>query len=241
MTVVRRTGGFILRTKPTREQKKRLSPHPQDLSRYDQFLRQPNTGIFRLMPDLGCTENVNVLRVDPVCLDFIPESSYYSFREREHTIEMLADIRLRNGFFITDGVLAQGILVQLGEIELEKVTIASEGLKYISGFSPEQASPDAQKQYIQMMYGVMAGGYVYKKAVPTLENATYALRVVAYKGSIFRSFRGFRFDVLDGDKRADLTIAFRVVRKDPDGAVTLLWKELERREAPRIRFVKKKK
>jgi hypothetical protein len=64
-----------------------------------------------------------------------------------------------------------------------------------------------------MMRGVRVGDYEYKKALPIIENATYALRVVAYKGSIFRSFRGYRFDVLFGDKRIDLTIAFRIIRK----------------------------
>jgi hypothetical protein len=110
----------------------------------------------------------------------------------------------------------------------------------MANFSPHPQGPEAQKQFLQMMRGVKVGNYEYKKAVPMIENATYALRVVAYKGNIFRSFRGFRFDVLDGDKRVDLTIVFRVVRKDADGSATLVWKELERRDAPRIRFMKRK-
>jgi hypothetical protein len=241
MTVIQRTGSFILRTKPTKEQKKRLQPNPLDLQRYEDFLEQPRTGIFRLMPDAGCTENVNVIRVDAVCLNYVPESSYYSFREKEHTIEMLADIRLRNGFLISDGILSQGILVQLGEVELEKVALESEGMAFLSAFSPSSLSLEAQKQYFQMMRGVKVGKYEYKKAVPMIENATYALRVIAYKGNVFRSFRGYRFDILDGDKRIDLTLAFRVIRKDADGSITLLWKEIERKDSPRLEFPKKNK
>jgi hypothetical protein len=241
LTGLQRAGNFILRTKRTREQKKRLQPNAQDLSKYARFLEQPRTGIFRLMPDLGCTENINVIRADAVCLNFIPESSYYSFREKEHTIEMLADIRLRNGFLISDGILSQGILVHLGEIELETVAARSEGLEFLSNYVPNAQGNEAQKQFIQMIRGVKVGDYEYKKALPMIENATYALRVVAYKGSIFRSFRGYRFDVLFGDKRIDLTIAFRVIRKESDGGVTLLWKEIERREAPRLVFPKRGK
>jgi len=240
MTVVRRAGSFILRTKPNNEQKKRLSPNPQDLTKYEQFLRRPKTGIFRLMPDIGCTENINVIKADAVCLNFIPESSYYSFREKEHTIEMLADIRLRNGFLISDGILSQGILVELGEVALEKIVPESEGLEFISNFSPNPQGLEAQKQYVEVMRGVKVGDYEYKKAVPMIENMSYALRVIAYRGNIFRSFRGYRFDVLDGDKRVDLTIAFRVVRKDDDGSATLVCKELDRRDAPQIKFAKKK-
>ncbi len=235
-----RGGSFLLRTKQTKEQKKRLQPAAQDLEKYADFLEQPRTGIFRLMPDIGCAENINVIRADAACLNFIPESSYYSFREKEHTIEMLADIRLRNGFLISDGVLAQGLLVNLGEIGLEKILPQSAGVDYLSNFAPHAQGAEAQKQFLQTMRGIKVGDYEYKKALPVVENATYALRVVAYKGSVFRSFRGYRFDVLFGDKRIDLTIAFRVIRKDADGSATLLWKEIDRREAPRLELPKRK-
>lgn len=241
MTIMRRTGNFIIRTKPTKEQKKRLVPNPQDLRKYEQFLEQPRTGIFRLMPDLGCAENINILKADAVCLSFVPESSYYSFREKEHTIEILADIRLKNGFLISDGILSQSLLVNLGEVSLEDLAPTNEGLKFLSGFSPDSQGIEAQKQFIQLMRGVKVGKYEYKKALPMIENATYALRVVAYKGNVFRSFRGYRFDILDGDKRIDLTIAFRVIRKEQDGAVTLLWKEIERKDSPRLILPKRKK
>jgi hypothetical protein len=241
MTVIQRSGSFILRTKPTREQKKRLLPDPRDLRKYERFLELPKTGIFRLMPDIGCTENINVIKADEICLNFVPESSYYSFREKEHTIELLADIRLRNGFLISDGILSQGILVHLGGVELEKIAPQSEGLEFLSSFSPNPLGIEAQKQYLQMMRGVKVGNYEYKKALPMIENATYALRVIAYKGNVFRVFRGFRFDLLDGDKRLDLTLAFRVIRKEQDGGITLLWKEIERKESPRIIFPKRKK
>ncbi len=241
LTAIRRTGSFILRTKRTKEQKKRLLPNAQDLRKYEQFLQQPKTGIFRLMSDIGCTENVNIIKADEICLNFIPESSYYSFREKEYTIEMLADLRLKNGYLISDGILSQGILVNLGELDLEKVFGENDGLKFLSSFSPDPQSTAAQKQYIQLIQGVKVGNYEYKKVLPIIENATYALRVIAYRGNVFRIFRGFRFDLLDGDKRIDLTLAFRVIRKEKDGSVTLLWKEIERKDAPRIRFPKRRK
>jgi hypothetical protein len=37
-----------------------------------------------------------------------------------------------------------------------------------------------------------------------------------------------------------LILAFRVIRKEPDGSATLLWKEIARREAPRLEFPKRK-
>jgi hypothetical protein len=240
LTVIRRPASLILRTKPNREQRKRLEPHAQDVSRYAEFLRRPRTGIVRLMPDLGCTENVYIIKADDDCLNYIPESSYYSFREKEHTVEMLADVRFRNGFLVSDGFLAQGILVHLGEVDLEQLAPTSEGVDFLSNYAPHPIGLDAQKQYVELMRGVKVGKYLYKKAHPALENATYALRVVAYKGNVYSSFRGWRFDVLGGDNRMDLTLAFRVVRRDADGGITLLWREIERRESPRIVFPKRK-
>lgn len=241
ITSMQRAGNFFLRTRPNKEQRRRLQPAAQDLQKYAAFLQKPKTGIFRLMPDLGCTENLNIIRADAVCLEYIPESSYYSFREKEHTIEMLADIRLRNGFLISDGILSQSILVHLGDVELDRVAPPTEGLDYLRNFAPQPQGFEAQKQYLQMLRGVKVGKFEYKKALPLIENGTYALRVIAFRGSIFRSFRGFRFDVLEGDRRVDMTIAFRVVRKEEDGAATLLWREIERRDAPRIIFQKRAK
>ncbi|MEP6903577.1 MAG: hypothetical protein ABJA66_17775 [Actinomycetota bacterium] len=47
--------------------------------------------------------------------------------------------------------------------------------------------------------------------------------------------------MLDGDNRIDLTLAFRVIRKEPDGGITLLWKEIERQKSPPIKFPKREK
>ena len=48
-----------------------------------------------------------------------------------------------------------------------------------------------------------------------------------------------RFALLLLDRRFDATYIFRVVRQDPDGAVTILWKRLAKEKAPKIRFEKK--
>ena len=237
------TGGrnyFPFRNKHTKEQKKQLSPGIEDLTRYAQFLEQPNTGIFRLLPDLNCDENPLVIKADEECLSAIPESSFYSFREKEYTPEILSDIRLENNHLITSGILAQGILVSLGDVSLENVSLKSEGMAFLNAYSPPTSATEAQKQFLEIAKGVSSGKYSYRKAFPVREDTTFALRVIAYRGSIFRTFRGYRYDLLEGDKRIDLTLAFRVIRKGTDGGVTLLWKELQHRKSPRIEFPKRK-
>jgi hypothetical protein len=231
---------FPIRRKATKEQKKQLQPRAEDLAAYAQILRQPKTGIFRLMPDLECEKNTLVIKADETCLKAIPGSSFYSFREREHTQEVLADIRLKNNYLISDGILSQGIMVNLGDVALENVTTESEGLKFLNDYVPQVFKNEAQKQFMQMVKGVKSGRYEYTKIVPAVENRTYGLRVIAYKGIVIRAYRGFRFDLLAGDKRTDITLAFRVVRKDKDDGLTLVWKELSRRESPKIKLEKRK-
>lgn len=231
---------FPFRKKASKEQKRKLQPRAEDAARYAQILTQPGTGIFRLLPDSGCEANTLVIKADEDCLNRIPESSFYSFRENEHEQEVLSDIRLKNNHLISDGVLSQAILVNLGDIGLESVTTTTGGLRFLNEYAPQTGNREVHKQFLQMAKGIESGGYVYRKMAPAIENSTYALRVIAYKGNIFKTFHGFHFDLLAGDKRIDLTLAFRVIRKDPDGGVTIVWRELSRRESPRIKFEKRK-
>ena len=232
--------GFPHRKKQSKEQKQRLLPNNEDLVKHAQFLEQPDAGIFRLLPDLNCDENPLVIRADEQCLRAIPDSSFYSFREREYTRELLSDIRLENNHLITNGIMAQGILVSLGDVSLENVSLKSEGLAFLNAYLPHSSATEAQKQFLEIAKGVSAGNYTYRKAFPVKVNTTFAMRIIAYRGSIYRTFRGYRYDLLEGDKRIDLTLAFRIIRKSADGGITLLWKELERKKSPRIEFGKKK-
>lgn len=225
----------------SKEQRRRLAPDEFLLSKHASFLKQSRTGLIKLFPDLGCEENANVLRVDSNCLNWIPNSAFYSFREKQHTSEILSDLIYKNGFLVTDGILSQGILAAVGDVPLENISLSSEGMKFLLEYKPESLSQDAFKQFVQISKGVRDGKFEYRKAIPAVENMTYLIRVIAYKGSFYRVYRGLNFDVLYGDKRVDLTLAFRVLRKEEDGSIALLWKELARKDAPRVVFPKKEK
>jgi hypothetical protein len=231
---------FPFKAKRTKDQDKKLRPSPEDIAKYAEFLKKPRTGIFRLMNDVGCDSNVYVIKVDDNCKNAIPGSSFYSFREKEYTSAYLADIRFKDNLLITDGVLSQNILVRLGDIPLENLSMESQGMKYLVDFVPETLNTAATRQYIEIVRGVRTGKYEYRKVLPASENMTYGLRVIAYRGSFYRSFRGWIFDLISGDDRFDLILGFRVVRKESDGSVTLLWKELERKKSPKLKYDKNK-
>jgi len=232
---------FPFKNKRTKDQEKQLLPNSEDLAKYAEFLKHSGTGIFRLMNDAGCESNVYVIRVDENCKNSIPDGSFYSFREKEYTTAYLSDLRFKDGIFVSDGILSQNILVRLGDLSLDELSLQSAGIKYLADFVPETVSSEATRQFVQIVKGVRADRYEYRKALPAQENMTYAIRIIAYRGSIYRNFRGWIYNLLDGDKRIDMILAFRVIRRDGDGSVTLLWKELDRKKAPRLEADKKKK
>jgi hypothetical protein len=232
---------FPFKAKRTKDQEKKLRPSAEDLARFSDFLKQPRTGIFRLVNDIDCESNMFVIRVDDACKNTIPGGSFYSFREKGYTTSYLADLRLKQGIFVSDGVLSQNILVKLGDVALEGLSAESAGLKYLNEFEPETRSTEATRQFIQIVRGVWRGNYEYRKALPSAENTTYGLRLIAYRGSIYRSFRGWVYNLLDGDDRVDLIVALRVVQKDPDGSVTILWRELSRKKSPKLEYERKRK
>lgn len=225
----------FLKQKQSKEQKKQLLPKTEDLNRFAAFLQQPKTGIIRLTEDIGCEPSRYVIRADEDCLKTIPGGSFYSFREREYSSSALADIRLKDGLLISDGYFSQNMLVKLGDVPLESVSLTSSGMDFLTDFVPETNTKDATRQYIKLVRGIKVGKYEYIKAFPAAENRTYAMRLIAYKANVESVYRGYIYNPLSGDERSDMIIAFRIIRKDKEG-ISLIWKELQRGKAPKLKL-----
>lgn len=231
----------LTKAKLNREQKILLAPDSNDLAAYAAFLKQPNTGLIKLFPDAGCEENAGIVRADEECLKWIPNSGFYSFRRKKYVGESLADIRYKNDFLISDGLRSQGIMTALGDVPLENVSLADKQLRFLVEYEPNPESHQADAQTKKITNGVKAGNYVYRSSWKMSENTTYALRVIAYRGAFYFPFQGQKFDLLDGDTRKDVIVAFRVIHQNADGSITLLWKELRRQDSPKLIFPKKTK
>ncbi len=238
----------------TKEEKARirkiLTPNAEDLIKYKDFLQMSNTGIFRLFPDFDC-ESEGVIRVDGNCANLVPGSWNYSFRQKDYSDSDFLDVRLKDGNLIGEGFLSQEILVRLGDVPLENVSPASGGIKFLMGFTPETESEKVKRQFAQIANGIETDGYKYAKRVKAEENTTYAMRIVAYrnedktinrlsgKNATADDFKFINSNHID--KRIDLTVAFRIVRRDENGGITILWKEINRRDTPKIVFAKNEK
>lgn len=227
--------------KTSKEELENIKPNPADKEKYADFLKQPDTGLIRLIPDLGCANSTKVLVVTPECLKYtMPGAgSSYSFRVNDYRIERLADVTFFNNSFQAAGTLVHGILTKIENVSLEEISLQTKGLKYLIDFKPVTDFEEAKKIDRELSKGIVKDGFVYRRALNALENTTYVLRSVAYQGLIPRAVEGITYNELDFDKRTDVIVAFRIVNINADKSVTILWKQLAEKKAPEIQSKKK--
>ena len=219
---------------PTRKELKVLSPDGEDQVKYAEFLRQSDTGLIKLAADVGCDDGKLVVVATPRCFKYlIPGAgSAYSFRTENYRLRRLADIVYTADSFQAMGVLLNGIFVELGDVPLEKVNLQTRGLKFLTNLEP--TADKFQELERQLSKGIDFDGFQYRRSVRAAENTTYVLRSIAYRGFSLRNAEGIFFDEFDFDKRLDVIVAFRLVSKDADGNVTILWKKLLQKNSPKL-------
>jgi hypothetical protein len=109
-----------------------------------------------------------------------------------------------------------GFIVTIGDVPLEKVTLEHDRVKFLATYNPPLTLPEARAEQRRALDGTRwKGWYGYKQYAPVNVNYTYALRSI-------------HFD------RSDVLVAFRVVRKEIDGSVVILWKTLKQFSAPTL-------
>lgn len=235
----------------TPKEKKRMealrAPNPEDIAANKDFLAQPNTGIVRLLRGYNC-ESKYVVRVDGNCVNMVPGSSHHRFREDA----ISGDILFMEDALFAEGFFANSIMTGLGDIPITDVSLTTSGMKYLTDFAPAAELDAVRKQYSEISNVIIIDNHAYSNRLLAVANMTYGLRIVAYRNGnnvlkrINRDqLRGIEpmadsknvmFLALKDDTRIDLTLSFRIIRKDPDGSITLLWKELGRKDSPEIIF-----
>jgi hypothetical protein len=161
--------------------------------------------------------------------------SSYSFRMGNHWLKHLGDLNFGGeNFQSSEGILTNGIMVNIGDIPLEKVS-QHKALKTLIEFQPVNDFEKAASFASLLEKGIRDKDFFYRSNLPVQENSTYFLRSIAYKGESFRAIDEVVYDEFDFDKRKDVIIAFRVVRFIPNESVTILWKEFDRKDSPKIK------
>ena len=214
--IARRTV-WVSEYEPDSLEKKLLAASFEDQQRFSSFLRLPDTGVIRMYP-LGRRRVVTVTDLASGRRPgFGAYASLYSFSKEKHGNGLhgyvdprlgWAELRLFNGRFIT-GFTGEslGVLVALGDVPLESVTPETYGVTGLTNITPPADYFEAATLSRRNRAGFALEAFRYGSALPVAENVTYVLRSTS-------------------NRRADLLVAFRVVRLEDGGGVTLLWRKL---------------
>ncbi|MBS1807803.1 MAG: hypothetical protein JST84_06405 [Acidobacteria bacterium] len=201
-------------------ERKRLEPAAEDRQMYAAFLRQPDTGLFKLLS----AENSGTVSVKDVAHTPLPlfgGGTYYSFTKRKHDLNDWAEIRLREGVLEAGfSNLTMGFVTMLGDVPLDALNLTSPGVSHLDAFVPAGNYDEANEQYRQSAAGFTLAGFIYKSSQPVMANQSYVLRSV-------------RFGV------TDQLVVLRVIRQQSDGTLTILWKRLKTAKAPVLKGIPK--
>jgi len=230
--------------KPTKEDLQLVAPDAEDAAKYADFLRQSKTGLIRLLSDEACQENAIVVVANDFCMKYknVFGGSSYSFRARNYAVGRFSDVVYKNGTLYSTGKMTLGFLVDLGtDVSLKDVSAETAGAKYVFEFVPPEDLPQIEATVAIFLNGVETNSFKYQKFYSLQENHTYLLRSVAYRKRGQSERNILIYDELANDERKDVIIALQVVRLSDveKNSVTLLWKELQRKDAAKITVDKK--
>jgi hypothetical protein len=224
----------VLEFAPNSKEKQLLAVGREDLQTNAAFLRGRDTGAFRLLPPHPFTRHV--VNANSPAVGWRPGfsafASTYSFVKKKHGHGVngygearfgWSELKLSNGMLLA-AIMDQslGLMVQLGDVPLETVTTSTNGVAELVRLVPPADQAGALTLFQQHLRGYEVDEFVYKSRLRISVNTTYVLRSIL-------------------NKRSDQLVAFRVVRRDEDGGVTIFWRQLEKYSKPKWKAPKGRK
>lgn len=191
-----------------------LAPSKADRFENEAFLKQPDTGLIKLLPrEIFDWRTYHTKKR----LSMPGGGAYYSFFYQSHEYVYVygTDLELdHNMISVGFAGLDHGMMVDLGDVPLSDLSATDSRAAFIAGYRPAGNEPDARCEFKRFRDGVTIDGSLYKRSLPVQVNSTYLLR------SINRS------------SKSDLLVGFRVTRQETDGSVIIAWKLLKQFERP---------
>lgn len=222
---------------PNKEDLEQIAVPAAAREKFGALLKQKDTGIFKLFDALDCDEEDYLLDARRQCPNgFIGKATSFSFRVKKYREKSFSDIFLENENISVRGFNVFGIIAELGEIPLEKVTLSLPGVRELSELRPATRVSDLKRHVGLLRKGVQVGDYVFRSSAKLKPNTTYLLRSIAYKSKSMPDIKKvlFTFDSWSKDKRHDVMVVFHCVKKNDDNSWVLVWKELARTNAPEL-------
>lgn len=214
---------------------KAIAPPDEDLKTYAAFLKAPKTGILRLQNADICTPNNLIVQAAVPCPNNVKgKGTAYSFRAGDYRLPPFADISFAGKEFIDSGSLTIGVFSDLGDTEIDKTNLASDGVAQLAKFQPPGTGDEFGRQLSILNRGLQIGQHVYRTRTAVAAGHTYVLRSVVYNGKVIRGKSPSTSVSFEADDRKDILMVFKVLRVLDDGSVVLLWKQLKKVDSPHI-------
>ena len=217
---------------------------PADIEKYKALLKQEDSGIFKIFPNLGC-QSKTVVRIDGDCAEYVPLSNSFAFRNNSYSDEVYHDIHYQNQRIVSNSFFSQGVFAIVGDEPIEAIDLTHPAVKYLVSIPADTDFKSAKEHARAFTTGVDANGYKFTDNFTPQENATYAMRMIAYRlGNSLKPITDETtmiekmFHSLAFDKRDDVVVLFRILKRDENSGLTIVWKELSRTDAAKIKFAK---
>jgi hypothetical protein len=195
-------------------EKSYLEPSQDDQMLYAEFLRQPGTGLIRLLPREKFDSEAYTTNKKTITMR--GGGAYYSFSRLTHEYGYGSDLSLDGGQFQVGFAGADyGFMTNLGDVPLESIGLDTPVAKPLATYTRVKHEPDARIEYRRFAQGAEIDGVPVSNRLPMQLNSTYLLRAVNYG-------------------QADVLVAFRVVKTDSDGSALILWKLLKKYRTPQL-------
>lgn len=201
----------------TSAEKRALVPASEDRERYATFLRGRDTGLVRVLRRSKDAHVVSAAELAgrPEIRDEMV--SCYSFSRRAHGGGPWTEIVVtREAAYVGVAPGSVGLLGRVGHLPIESVDATHPCASYLAGLAQPRTYQDAYRLCEQARTGIVAGEYVYARALRVSPGSSYVLRSIKPGG-------------------ADVLVVFHVVRESDDGWVTIVWKTLARSRAPQLK------
>ncbi len=211
-------------------EKKLLAVTPQQFQKHEVFLRQPGTGLFKLLAIDETRLAINDVKAQQAFPHLVGLGAFYSFAKQTHNADEWAQLRYKDGLFhpaysemkrttvansggvIQNFVYTSGyslaVFTALENVRLEEVNLQHPALQALTELQPATQYQDFINQLKQYSTGVKIGQQRYASAVRARAETTFVMRSINYK-------------------KADVIVAFRIVQQDGDGSLHILWKQLQ--------------
>jgi hypothetical protein len=174
---------------------------PADREAHAEFLKQPDTGLIRLLP----REKYDYAHKLPIH----GGGAYYSFVLKTHEYGRGSDVEFSQGnFSVGFAGMDYGYFLPLDDVPLDAITLEHPVVKALVEYQPRPTEAEIRAEYRNSSQGFKLGEFTAKRQVPAKVDTSYVLRSISFDHS-------------------DVLVAIRAVRKEPDGSVILLWRILK--------------